>query len=340
MKQILIVDDEPMIRAGLMKLIKEYNQTIQVHAVPNGIEALAEIRKHSPDMVFTDIRMPKMDGLELCRQISQMNLHVRMVVISGYGDFTYAQKCLTYGVKEYLLKPVTEVELYPVLDRFLYEEQTPSISITAYEEWLEQAEAAIWASDFEIIDRLLARWRGDDLSGRLTTEQLQQTVTEALKVLIKKLNGRELYRFTLHTPFKSQLSHEEVLDRFESDLIQLCDQLVQWRGGNQKNVFEEAKAYIDEHITEDISLEAVAEKVGLAPTYFSYFFKKMTSETFVQYRMKKRIEMAKRLLEMPHYKIVDVGMEIGYQNYPHFSKIFKKMTGISPSEYRQMLGIK
>ncbi|WP_282941316.1 response regulator [Paenibacillus sp. RC67] len=340
MKQILIVDDEPMIRAGLMKLIKQYNQAIQVQAVPNGVEALAEIRKHNPDMVFTDIRMPKMDGLELCREISQMNLHLRTVVISGYGDFTYAQKCLTYGVKEYLLKPVTEVELYPVLDRFLYEEQTHSISISAYEEWLEQAEAAIWASDFEVVDRLLARWRGDDLSGRLTTEQLQQTVAEALRVLIKKLNGRELYQFNLQSPFKTLLNHDEVLERFESELIHLCDQLVQWRGGNQKNVFEEAKAYIDEHITEEISLEAVAEKVGLAPTYFSYYFKKMTNETFVQYRMKKRIEMAKRLLEMPHYKIVDVGMEIGYQNYPHFSKIFKKMTGISPSEYRQLLGIK
>ncbi|MBE1443428.1 response regulator [Paenibacillus sp. OAS669] len=340
MKHILIVDDEPVIRAGLMKLIKQYSQSIQVHAVPNGIEAMELIRKQYPDLVFTDIRMPKMDGLELCRNISQMNSQVRMVVISGYGDFTYAQKCMTFGVKEYMLKPVTKAELYPVLDRFLHEEKSASLSISAYEDWLEQAEAAVWTADFDRLDRLLRRWRGDDLAGRLTTEQLQQTAENALHSLIKKLNRRELLPFVIRSPFTTRLSHKAVLELFESELTQLSDQLVRWRGGNQKSVFEEAKAYIDEHIAEEISLEAVAEKVGLAPTYFSYFFKKKTNETFVQYRMKKRIELAKRLLELPHYKIADIGMEIGYQNHPHFTKIFKKITGTSPSEYRQMLGIK
>ncbi|UQZ86794.1 putative response regulatory protein [Paenibacillus konkukensis] len=340
MKQILVVDDEPMIRAGLTKLIKHYSQGVHAYAVPNGAEAVAEIRKQKPDMVFTDIRMPKMDGLELCRHIAEMNLNIRTVVISGYGDFTYAQKCLTYGVKEYLLKPVTELELYPVLDRLLYQEKVHSLSVSAYSEWLEQAETAIWSADFEGIDRLLLRWSGDDLCGALDTEQLEQTIADVLKALVKKLNARELYQFADTPPPKSAKNRDELFKHLESELIHWCGQLAQWRGGNQKSVFEEAKSYIDDHIAEEISLEAVAERVGLAPTYFSYFFKKMTNETFVQYRMRKRIEMAKRLLELPHYKIVDVGMEIGYQNYPHFSKIFKKMTGISPTEYRQMLGIK
>jgi two-component system response regulator YesN len=266
------------------------------------------------------------------------------VVISGYSDFTYAQKCLTYGVKEYLLKPLTEVELYPVLDRLLrqQEEEAPSIalSITAYEEWLEQAAAALWAVDMEAIDSLIERWKHDELCGTLHGERLQQAVEGGLRALVKKLNARDLYQFDEPALVKQLEDLEEAAAWLESELYQLCHQLIQWRGGNQKNMFEEAKTFIDQHITEEISLETVAERVGLAPTYFSYFFKKMTNETFVQYRMKKRIEMAKHLLEMPHYKIVDVGMEIGYQNYPHFSKIFKKMTGISPTEYRQLMGIK
>jgi len=338
MKQVLVVDDEPIIRAGLSKLIKQYSQTVDVHAVPNGVEAIAEIRKQKPDMVFTDIRMPKMDGIELCKQIADMNLDIRTVVISGHNDFTFAQKCLSYGVKEYLLKPVTEDELYPVLDRFLHLEKTPSISIAAFGNWLEHAEHTVWASDLQAIGKLIARWK--DLCRGLKTDQMQQMVSEALNILLKRLNARELYHFESAPLSRYPSSQEEMLDYFHSALLHLCEQLVHWRRGSQKNLFEEAKSYIDEHITEEVSLETVAERVGLAPTYFSYFFKKMTNETFVQYRMKKRIEMAKRLLELPHYKVVDVSMEIGYQNYPHFSKIFKKMTGISPTEYRQMLGIK
>ncbi|WP_239627481.1 response regulator [Paenibacillus sp. H1-7] len=340
MKHILIVDDEPIIRAGLLKLIKQYSETVHVHAVPNGVEAIAEIRRQKPDMVFTDIRMPKMNGLELCKQIAEMNMNIRTVVISGHSDFSYAQQCLSYGVKEYLLKPVTKTDLYPVLDRLLHMDKPPSISISAYGEWLDQAEHAIWSSNMESIRHLLARWKSDDLCGGLKTEQIQQMVEDALKILVKKLNARQLYHFECEPLFDSSASQDEVQDYMEAELIRLCEQLIHWRRGSQKNLFEEAKSYIDEHISEEISLEAVADRVGLAPTYFSYFFKKMTNETFVQYRMKKRIEMAKRLLELPHYKIVDVGMEIGYQNYPHFSKIFKKMTGISPTEYRQMLGIK
>lgn len=344
MKQILIVDDEPMIRAGLTKLIKQYAADAEVAAAPNGTAALSLIHQSRPDLVMTDIRMPKMDGLELCRQIDSLKSAIRTVVISGYSDFAYAQKCLTYGVKEYLLKPVTEVELYPVLDRLLQQpmaaEPAVALSITAYEDWLVQMEAALWTMDMGAVSSLIERWRKEELCGMLRGERLQQAVEGGLRVLVRKLNARELCRFAEPDTVKEPAGPEEAADLLSEGVYRLHRQLAEWRGGNQRNVFEEAKSFIDRNITEELSLEAVAERVGLAPTYFSYVFKKMTNETFVQYRMKKRIELAKRLLELPHYKIVDVGMEIGYHNYPHFSKIFKKMTGITPTEYRQLLGIK
>ncbi|MFD0869028.1 response regulator transcription factor [Paenibacillus residui] len=339
MATLLVVDDEPIIRAGLVKLIKQYDPDCEVLAMPNGAAALEQINKRIPDLVLTDIRMPKMDGLELCRQIDENRFHVKMVVISGYSDFFYAQKCLTYGVKEYLLKPITEKELYPVLDRLLKEEGAYSLSLIHYEEWLETVEQTIWAVDIDKVYALVEQWVESGYA-HLKTAQLQQIVEDGLALLVKKLNSRSVYRFEMGPAGRTAASRSEVIDYLKQELHRLCNELHHWRGGMEKNLFEEAKAYIDQHITEEISLEDVAEKVGLAPTYFSFYFKKMTNETFVQYRMKKRIEMAKKLLELPHYKIVDVGMEIGYQNYPHFTKIFKKITGLSPTEYRQMLGIR
>ncbi|NQX69386.1 response regulator [Paenibacillus alba] len=341
MKHILIVDDEPMVRMGLAKLVRQCNPLFRPVVVANGVEALEHISKQRPDMILTDIRMPKMDGLALCRQIQELTINVPIVVISGYDDFTYAQKCLTYGVKEYLLKPLTEHELYPVLNKLLLEQdQAQPISFFQVEEWLERVESTIWSADLEALHGLMDVWKQGDLTKGIQVEQLERIIADGLKIVVKKLNAHGMVTFTTSAPLTQLNTIESAIVYLQQELVSLYHQLFLWRGGNQKSLFEEAKAYIDLHISEELSLEEVAEKMGLAPTYFSYMFKKMTNETFVQYRMKKRIEMAKRLLEMPHYKVVDVGVTIGYQNYPYFTKIFKKMTGCSPSEYRCMLGIK
>ncbi|UKS28673.1 response regulator [Paenibacillus sp. HWE-109] len=341
MKHILIVDDEPMVRMGLAQLVRQCNSLFRTVVVANGVEAIDQINKQRPDLLLTDIQMPKMDGLELCKQIQAMNVSLPIVVISGYDDFSYAQKCLTYGVKEYLLKPLTEYELYPVLNRLLLQQDVSvPISFFQVEEWLERVEATIWAADLNALHVLMDDWKKGDMSKGIQVEQLERIIADGLKIVVKKLNAHGLVTFTSKPPAEQLNTIPEAIAYLQSELFDLYNQLFHWRGGNQKNLFEEAKSYIDNHISEELSLEEVAEKMGLAPTYFSYIFKKMTNETFVQYRMRKRIEMAKRLLEIPHYKVVDVGVTIGYQNYPYFTKIFKKMTGCSPTEYRSMLGIK
>ena len=112
------------------------------------------------------------------------------------------------------------------------------------------------------------------------------------------------------------------------------------RSGSFKDPMEEAKGFIDSRLSEDISLDQVAAMVGLTPTYFSSLFKKVTNETFVQYRIKKRMTKAKEMLAIPYVRIVDVASDVGYEDYPHFTKTFKKIVGVSPSEYRAGLGIK
>ncbi|MGO4494813.1 response regulator [Paenibacillus sp. 2RAB27] len=341
MKHILIVDDEPMVRMGLAQLVRQCSPLFRTVVAANGVEALEQINKQRPDMMLTDIRMPKMDGLELCKQVLEMNLTVPIVVISGYDDFSYAQKCLTYGVKEYLLKPLTEHELYPVLNKLLLQQDhSVPISFLKVEEWLERVESTIWSADLDALNGLMDDWKHGDIIHGIQAQQLEQIIADGLKILIKKLNAHGLVTFTTHSSPAQLNTIPEAIAYLQTELVHLYNQLFHWRGGNQKSLFEEAKTYIDNNISEELSLEEVAEKMGLAPTYFSYIFKKMTNETFVQYRMKKRIEMAKKLLEIPHYKVVDVGVTIGYQNYPYFTKIFKKMTGCTPSEYRNKLGIK
>lgn len=106
------------------------------------------------------------------------------------------------------------------------------------------------------------------------------------------------------------------------------------KSGKLKDPLEEAKGYIEKNLSEEVTLEMVAGILGLNPSYFSQMFKKRTGETFVQYRIRQRMEKAKRLLEQPSCRITEISYEVGYSDHPHFTKTFKKYTGVSPSEYR------
>lgn len=65
----------------------------------------------------------------------------------------------------------------------------------------------------------------------------------------------------------------------------------------------------------------------------------MTGETFVHYRIRRRMEEARRLLAVPTMTISDISIHVGYEDYPHFTKTFKNLVGVSPSEYRASFGI-
>ncbi|MDF2959524.1 MAG: response regulator [Paenibacillus sp.] len=341
MKTIYIIDDEPMICMGLSQMVKDYNRFESVQTYTDSVKALNDIISNAPEIVITDISMPRMDGLELCKQIYERKLTSKVIILSGYNNFSYAQKCISYGVREYLLKPVTELELFPVLNKVLSEARTGAFSLSWFEQWLEQAEDSIWSADRNRTGELLQRIRTELFHAEMDLTYQHQAVKDGLMLLVKKLNMRDAYQFQL------ELLHEEsagnVMDpykTFEKQIHEWSRQLSAYRGGNQINVLEASLAYIEEHLSEDLSLEAVAEQMGLTPTYFSHYFKKMTNETFVQYRLRKRVERAKKLLAVPHSKIIDIMAEVGYDSYPHFSRIFKKMTGYSPTEYRANLGIK
>lgn len=98
----------------------------------------------------------------------------------------------------------------------------------------------------------------------------------------------------------------------------------------------QALAYISEHYTEDISLQTLADYVHLSANYFSNLFKKEMQQRFVDYVNELRIECAKRLLLTSSKRTVQISEETGFSDTTYFSKVFKKMVGISPAEYRKI----
>ncbi len=112
MISVVIADDEKLIRAGLKKILTDsLDIPLNIIEAKNGEEALELCKSEQPELIITDIRMPRMDGIELMKNLSALENHPSIIVLSGYDDFSYAKAAIQNGASSYILKPVDKKEL-------------------------------------------------------------------------------------------------------------------------------------------------------------------------------------------------------------------------------------
>jgi two-component system response regulator YesN len=116
--KFMIVDDEPIVREGLKTLIdwSEMGFTLCDEA-SDGNEAVSKILKENPDLVILDIKIPELSGVEVAEAVRKEGYCGKIIILSGFSDFTYAQVAIRYGVEAYLLKPIDENELITALEK-------------------------------------------------------------------------------------------------------------------------------------------------------------------------------------------------------------------------------
>ncbi|MFD1175902.1 response regulator [Paenibacillus puldeungensis] len=117
MLNILVVDDEPKHRKGLTRMLKHLKPEYNIFNARDGVEALHSMNVHPIDLVFTDIQMPIMDGLEFLDHLIRRGRNENVIIMSAYSDFAYAQRALQLGASDYLLKPVDEQKIIPLLTK-------------------------------------------------------------------------------------------------------------------------------------------------------------------------------------------------------------------------------
>lgn len=182
----LVVEDESLIRRNLIKKIASLNLPLNLAGeASNGMEAILLADKLCPELVITDIRMPQCDGLEVAAYLQRNHPDVKIIIISGFDDFSYAQSAIQYGVKDYLLKPIKLETLSESLHKLLITMQKESES-------LEDYTADSSSLDREAICKLMETYLQEnyrsDISFQVLSERFGFT-PEYLSKIFKKQTG-------------------------------------------------------------------------------------------------------------------------------------------------------
>lgn len=190
---------------------------------------------------------------------------------------------------------------------------------------------------------------GEQLVGFLTTGQVFcKKPTEAQFSRTSKLftewgvqaGEADLHKAYFDTRVLSTRQHDSIvklLTIFAEHLSMVSNQIVLQEQNAEPPVISRAKQFISEHQAEELSLEQVAKAVHTSKFYFCKIFKKATGIHFTDYLARVRTERAKNLLLNRNLRISEIAYEVGFQSLTHFNRVFKRILGQSPTDYRSRL---
>ena len=155
---------------------------------------------------------------------------------------------------------------------------------------------------------------------------------------VNKEEMRKAYFSTTTIPARKHESVVKLLTIFAQHLAIVSNQILVRQENSEPPVITKAKKFIEEHQTEDMTLSQVAKAVNTSSFYFCKMFRKVTGINFTDYLSRLRIERAKNLLLNPNLRISEIAFEVGFQSLTHFNRVFKRILGQSPTDYRLQLG--
>lgn len=130
MLKVLIVEDEEMIRKGIVLTVDwAALDCVVVGEASNGLEGLEAAKRLEPTLIITDLKMPKMDGIEMLRALRAQGCGAYVIILTAYDDFTYAQSALRLGAVDYLLKPFHDGELEKAVNHLRSRMEGPSTEV-------------------------------------------------------------------------------------------------------------------------------------------------------------------------------------------------------------------
>ncbi|MCX7843489.1 MAG: response regulator [Clostridia bacterium] len=345
MYRIMVVDDECVFRKGLYKVISNADSEYEiVGEAEDGAEALEMAGRLKPDLIMTDVYMPVMGGLELIREIRKREYNVDFIILSGYDEFKFAQEAIKYGVEEYLLKPmdVDEVKsaIQRVYNKMLLRIETDMLYKRCMVNCmgnLERLAENIWLLNDNMIKNDLESIKLKTCDIIPEKYKITPIFSDFVNILNDKLkekirNDSYCSRYLIKI-YEWEKEAVKAFMQFECAVWNTLKELKRGKNHKYNHLVKMIREYIAERADDaELSLSETAAHFGFNPSYVSTLFKEELGISFIEYITAIRIEKARRLLS-EGMKASEAAIASGYNDYPHFSKTFKKITGMSPSEY-------
>jgi two-component system response regulator YesN len=380
MYRVMIVDDEYNIRDGIEHALPWGSIGAQVVGTArDGAEALASMEALGPDIVITDVRMDRMDGLTLGEQMLKHWPEVKLIYISGYDDPGYIRKSLNLRAFAYLLKPIRGKELLETtlhLIEQIQEERAARDKIAWMEAELARGffegagtPSAGFLYPAEKEDRLLrgaldgeetpalTRWARELFDAMAAQNcdvaRMYMELIGLLGIFSRRARAQgvdvyALFGGDLPDPFQAyRLSAmgapdpRRVLEEwFLKILLKTRDALGQARPNHAQALIARANRYMAQHYCRyEFSLERTADALGLNPSYLSRLYKRETPTSFTEALTRLRLRKAQALLQDTDKKIAEVARLVGYPSDKYFCTLFKKYFGLAPSECRENMKV-
>lgn len=342
MYRVLLVDDEPW-SIQVVKALGQWEELQLTIAgeVTDGDAALDFLSKEHVDVVITDMRMPGLDGAHLLETISSRFPHVKIIVVSGYDDFSYLRGAIRSKAVEYLLKPINPVELNRCLRLCIERLQEDSL---------------LASHTLKVFTDAAARERYQGYRFRLSQALLELNAPLILRTLdqlgtfLTETLGEAPSRSILATLAKDLLFLSEDITKSKEpvtlpDLESTSDLIVHISSvysehpdtprSEQLNL-DDVVDYLDLHFAKDLSLETVARQFLVSKEHLSRSFKSHTGQNFSHYLLAKRMEKAKELMLSTDFSIKEIAESVGYFDMSYFHRVFKKYHGTTPKAMRKL----
>lgn len=493
--KLLVVDDEATMRKGIANFMNWETIDCTVTATAcDGLEAIEILKRDPIDIVITDIKMPLADGLEVARYVHENHLDMKVILLTGYADFEYAQTAIRYNVSSFILKPANKKALFEAVQEaqkelivskknssiakeelaFLKDQLLQELTNQHYTEKFQDRLTEFGLSlehycvaafqplsqtaDISALKQIVIEekknaycYRYNNLvlcvyfmenpslldncreiieiakvaleetvlvgisNPHYSPEEFGTAVSEAICSLsfhfysensislfqdapcmehydLTAESSVNLFQFenamnnwdfekarailqNIFMNFKSSLTHSNDAKNICSQIYYICSRvlmkkelaapvpeylnqihqapdifvleqrsldlmtntqnlLLSW-SGNQNKLLSNAARYIQANLSSPLSLETIAEQLHISPSHLSRTFKKVRGESLTEYINNCRIEKAKEYLTATDTLTYEIAELVGYNDPAYFSSIFKKHTGMSPTEYRE-----
>lgn len=350
--KVLIAEDEQWVMSSIKSLLLWDCKQVEIAGeAEDGEEALKFITSQPVDLLITDIRMPKMSGLDLLKHVKNTAAPIEVMVISGYDDFEYVSEALRQGAVDYILKPIDREYFVQAVEKVIALKEKRERIKREQSEWItmcsslaEHIAVLLWENDEERLnrdmDQVIGQWFAPTYPQSVILERYKNFFTLLQKEL-EKLGGKLLESFETEDSVLDNIAdYESLLHLFRLNVHRYLQQLRKERQWGYSRMIQEICDYLRSNYFEpDITLSKFSDLYDMSSAYLSQTFKNQTGQSFSQYLTHVRINRAKELLKNPKKKLYEIAEEVGYLDYPHFSKMFKKNTGETPADYRKKLGV-